>query len=47
MSRTRYITYTPPARLTYTIALYGDEDLALGGVMILGDPVFRTRVDKG
>jgi hypothetical protein len=46
MSRTRDITYTPPARLTYTIALYGDEDLALGGVMILGDPVFRTRVDN-
>ena len=43
MSQTRDMTYTPPARLTYAIALYGDEDLALGGVMVLGDPDLRTR----
>ena len=32
----------PPDKLIQTMALYGDEDIAAGGVVDLGDPVLRT-----
>lgn len=36
----------PPAKLMYTMALYGDVDLAAGGVTNLGDPVLRTAKER-
>lgn len=37
---------TPPDKLMYTMALYGDDDFEAGGVIVLGDPVLRTRGRK-
>lgn len=33
---------TPPDKLMYTMALYGEDDFGGDGVMDLGDPVLRT-----
>ncbi len=36
---------TPPDKLMYTMALYGEDDFGGDGETDLGDPVLRTGVE--